>query len=677
MQARTRLWLLMIVLTTVISFLIGFQPIRRPPAPIAPEAAFEYRFGKPIAETKSEYDAKADEVLQALVAGGFNDEDIEEVTLLANDLVRVKTYALDEDQAKADEQKILEALKAKYTSVQMVGRVKQEDVEQPISELGGVLALYPPSPKVKLGLDLQGGLHVVLRCLPYASMAFVTSEEEGRAEPLYSAPANAAKPEATDADATKATEITRAELEKRVVTELVRARLAEPGTVEASAVSPHRLIVKTQAGDERLAKQQRSLVLRTLQDIYPNYKTINPPDDEFEVITIADDTADKVKNVIDRRLYAMGEIREPVIQKQGRDQIIVEIPGVKDPERVTSILKSTAMLEFRLIPQQYENASPGGEMYDEWRDKRSGQLVGWDRVLAESKAEFRGSDLVPTSKVVPGDGAGEWEVTFELKANRKRAFHEFTRKNVGRLMAIVLDDECQMAPVIKSPIPGEGVIEGNFGAEEAGDLRLLLNAGALPVPLEIAENRTVSATLGQDSIQRSVKAGMLGLLLVLAFMVIYYKLPGLLADIALLIYVLLVIAVMAASQSIKGVGGITLTLPGIAGIILSIGMAVDANVLIFERMKEELWAGKSLRAAVSAGFDRAWTAILDSNITTLIVTAVLYFLGTSLIKSFATVLAIGILCSLFSAVTMTRWLVTMVAESSLGRNLRLFGVERE
>lgn len=244
-------------------------------------------------------------------------------------------------------------------------------------------------------------------------------------------------------------------------------------------------------------------------------------------------------------------------------------------------------------------------------------------------------------------------------------------------MAIVLDGKCQMAPVIKSAIPGEGIIEGNFTTQEAGDLRLLLNAGALPVPLEIAENRTVSATLGQDTIDRSLRAGLIGFVAVVVFMLLYYRLPGLLADIALVLYVIIVLAVVAISQQIKGIGGITLTLPGIAGVIISIGMAVDANVLIFERLREELRAGKSMRSAVAAGFDRAWTAILDSNVTTLITCAVLYFLGTSIIKSFAAMLFIGVVCSFFTAVTVSRWLVSAVAESRFGNNPTLFGVTPE
>lgn len=681
MHSRAKFWISMLAVILVGSFLVGFQPIRRPHREVVPEARFEFRLPEPLAENVREFEAKAAELRKGIVEAGFNDEDIEHVKLLDGNRVEIRTWALDMEQEARDRDNLTRALQAMYPGTVLEESVTYEQAQQqPIYQLGNVLAIYPPRPQVKLGLDLQGGLHVVLRCLPYASMSFVTPENQ----PLY-AVETAPTPDTTEQgdepdEAEEATTeqaadsgptITRDDLERRVIAELVRRGLSAEADLKVDAVAPNRLVVNTHAEDERTAKAQRSAVLNLLQEMYPDY-TIDPED--FESVPIEADTADMVRGIIDRRLFAMGEIREPMIQKQGRDQIIVEIPGVRDPDRVANILRSTALLEFRLIPAHYENASAAEDMYDDWRDTRTGEIVGWDRVLAESDAEFRGADLVPNSRVVPGDTPGSWEVTFELKTARKRAFHEFTRRNVGRLMAIVLDGKCQMAPVIRSPIPGQGIIEGNFTAQEAGDLRLLLNAGALPVPLEIAENRTVSATLGEDAIRSSLRAGMFGLALVLIFMVAYYRLPGLLADFALLLYLMLLIAIMAASQEVRGVGGIVLTLPGIAGIILTIGMAVDANIIIFERLKEEIRAGKTMRSAVAAGFDRAWTAILDSQLTTLIAATVLYFLGTSLIKSFATMLFIGTVCSIFTAVTVSRWLVTMVAETRLGQNVALYGI---
>lgn len=684
MHARAKFWISMLALLLIGSFLVGFQPIRRPHREAVPEARFEFRLPEPLTESARELERKAAELQEDIVAAGFNEEDIEYVKLLDGDIVEIRTWALDMEQEARDREHLTRILQTLHPGTEFRERVTYEEAHlQPVYQLGNVLAIYPPRPHIRLGLDLQGGLHVVLRCLPYASMTFVTPEDED--QPLY-ATEPTFDPEATEegeeaeegedaapeAEPREGPTISREELERRVTAELVRRGLTVEAEVNVDAVAPNRLVVNTHADDERTARAQRSAVLNLLQEMYPDY-TIDPED--FESVPIEADTADMVKSIIDRRLFAMGEIREPVIQRQGRDQIIVEIPGVRDPDRVATILRSTALLEFRLIPAHYEVASAVEGMYEDWRDKRTGEIVSWERVLAESDAEFRGADLIPNSRVVPGETPGSWEVTFELKTPKKRAFHEFTRRNVGRLMAIVLDGQCQMAPVIRSPIPGQGIIEGNFTAQEAGDLRLLLNAGALPVPLEIAENRTVSATLGEDAIRRSLRAGMFGLAIVLVFMVVYYRLPGLLADFALVMYLLMLIGIMAASQEIRGVGGIVLTLPGIAGIILTIGIAVDANIIIFERLKEEIRAGKTMRSAVAAGFDRAWTAILDSQLTTLIAATVLYFLGTSLIKSFATMLFIGTVLSIFTAVTVSRWLITMTAETRLGQNVAMYGIK--
>lgn len=704
MHSRTRLWILYIALLFVVTFLVGFRPIRGIPRQNFTETSLEFAFDKPLTEGKAKLDEKAKEILDALAAADLGHLGAEDIVLDDPGKVSIKTYAQDAEQLDRDEKAVLKALQDKFKDFgpRAMGAAADEDqqAEQPIAQLGSI-GIYRPSPNVKLGLDLQGGLHVVLRCLPYAEMKFTTDQTKDR--PLWAdkdedeATEEAAKSQdpaakegdedAKQAEATAAAEKddkpalpTKDQLEER----LLRVLMGNPdwatredvvnGYVKVDAVSPNQVVVKTNAVDEQMAKQQHRALLDELQSIYPGDYEIDPHTKEIESVPVTADTADKVKSIIDKRLFALGEIREPVIQKQGHDQIIVEIPGVKDPDRVSSILKSTALLEFRLIPKHYESAAPGADSYDEWKDTRTGEIVPWERVLAESDARFKGSDLVPNSRVVAGDGPGDWQVTFELKPNKKNEFHTFTSQNVKSLMAIVLDGECQMAPEIRGPIPGEGVIEGNFSTQEAGDLRLLLNAGALPVPLEIAENRTVSATLGQDTITRSVRAGVAGLIVVAIYMILYYSVPGVLATIALALYVLIVFAILGASQGIKGVGGITLTLPGVAGIIISIGMAVDANVLIFERLREELRSGKSMRAAAAAGFDRAWTAIVDSNVTTLITCAVLYFLGTSVIKSFATVLFIGVVCSFFSAVTITRWLVTIAAESKLGQRTGLFGV---
>ncbi|HCA45872.1 MAG TPA: protein translocase subunit SecD, partial [Armatimonadetes bacterium] len=421
------------------------------------------------------------------------------------------------------------------------------------------------------------------------------------------------------------------------------------------------LVVHTRPADAAQAKAQQAAIYSFLQR---NYAGVRPEQGDMSTVFVDAGTTEIVQHIIEERIVSMSEITEPTIQKQGTDRIIVQMPGVREPERVLDILKSTAMLEFRLVPEKYEPVDM--ITYSEWRNKETGQTASWDLVRAESSAEFTGRDLLPNSTVQSGQ-TGDWVVAFELKNEKKDDFNEFTRRNVDRIMAIVLDRECKMAPVIRSAIPGKGVIEGNMTAEEASDLKLLLNAGALPVPLEIVENRTVSATLGRDSITSSLNAAFIGLGAVMLFMILYYRLPGALACLALLLYLSLTIAVTVYFK-------VTLTLPGIAGIILTLGTAVDANVIIFERLKEELHARRSLRSAVAAGFDRAWTAILDANVTTLIAAAVLYWLGTSLIQGFAAMLAIGVVCSLFTAVTVTRWLLTMIIEARWAQKRSLYGV---
>jgi preprotein translocase subunit SecD len=652
MQPRPKVWIPTIIAIFVVAILLGFAPIRRSQQEgFDVDSSFGFSFAKPLVTSASMTEDKQNEIRQVL-----KDANIEliKVELTEGSLLTVETAALDQDQADLDHEAVRAALEDKYGDVTDSSPVGAEEVEAPIAEWGP-FAIYRPRPQIKLGLDLQGGAHVVLRCLPSAEMTFVSPEDK----PLI----KSAEPPAADAEAQAyVPPYTKPELKQAITNLLVREGI-KSAELDVTVAGDHRLVVQTQPRDKTEADKQVATIDAFFVENYPGV-TMDPG--ELKAVFVEADTADKVKYIIEQRLYSMGEIREPVIQKQGDDRIIVEMPGVKDPQRVLGILKNTAMLEFRLVPPRYTPISAELDDYNEWKDEQGGQTVSWEQVRAESEAVFTGRDLLPNSKVQSGQ-TGDWVVSFELRPAQKDDFHEFTRRNIGHIMAIVLDRECKMAPNIRSAIPGAGIIEGNMTAEEAGDLKLLLNAGALPVPLEIVENRTVSATLGQDSITKSLHAAMYGVLAIMIFMLIYYRLPGLLADAALILYMAIVVAVTAYF-------GAELTLPGIAGVILSLGTAVDANVIIFERLKEELWARKSMRAAVAAGFDRAWTAILDANVTTLITAAVLYWLGTSLIKGFAVMLFIGIACSLFTAVTVTRWLLTMVGDTPWAQKLWLYGL---
>jgi SecD/SecF fusion protein len=348
-------------------------------------------------------------------------------------------------------------------------------------------------------------------------------------------------------------------------------------------------------------------------------------------------------------------------------------------------LTRTAQLQFRWFKDVKNEKNPAGkyEMSEEpmptdprrkvytFKDAATGKTVPAKQVIDESEKIATGADLLPNSKQ-EFDTAGRGIVVhFEFNSQGAAIFADFTRNHVGDILAVVLDEDVITAPRIDSPIPnGSGIISGSFkNVAEARTLAQLLNAGALPVPLKPIQTQIVGATLGQDSVDRSIKAGIYGLIAVLVFMLVYYLLPGVLADIALIFYAALTFAIFKVMN-------VVLDLPGITGFILSVGMAVDANILIFERLKEEMRGGKTLHAAIDAGFSRAFTSIFDSNMTTWIVCAVLYWLGTNLIKGFALTLAIGVAVSMFTAITITRTMLHLVVNFPWARNPALFGLNR-
>ncbi|MGM0492204.1 MAG: protein translocase subunit SecD [Armatimonadota bacterium] len=647
MQARPKVWIPTILGIFILAFLLGFAPVRwEREAGFAVDSTFAFEVQQPLYDSPGETERVREEITQLLEDAGTPEP---EVVIREETLLSVETPAITQEEADRHEQIVTETLRAEYETLQATRLPTEEEREEPVATFGP-LGIYTPAPQINLGLDLQGGAHVVLRCLSEAEMTFSLADDVAMV---------------TDAEA-EDSEYRAPFTEEQLVLQIqsLLDQVSEDDDsreADIKVLGGNLLVVTTRPQNESEAQAQQ----RAIQEfLIRNYPGVEVEVGQMSAVYVDEETADKVQYIIEQRLFRLGEIREPVIQKQGFDRIIVQMPGVRDPERVLDILKSTAMLEFRLIPENYEPLDT--LTYQEWRDTGTDETVSWDLVRTQSAVEFTGRDLKPNASVQSGQ-TGDWVVAFELRDNQKDDFNEFTRRNIGRVMAIVLDEECQMAPVIRSAIPGSGIIEGNLSTDEASDLKLLLNAGALPVPLEIVENRTVSATLGQDSINRSLYAALIGFIAVLIFMVAYYRLPGLLADFALLLYLALVVAITAYAE-------VTLTLPGIAGVILTLGTAVDANIIIFERLKEELWERKTLRSAVSAGFDRAWTAILDANVTTLLAAAVLYWLGTSLIKGFAIMLFIGVICSLFTAVTVTRWLLTMIAEARWAQKRSLYGV---
>ncbi|NET09088.1 MAG: protein translocase subunit SecD [Merismopedia sp. SIO2A8] len=385
-----------------------------------------------------------------------------------------------------------------------------------------------------------------------------------------------------------------------------------------------------------------------------------------EVPRITPEKLEAVQAVVRNRIDEDGTL-DPIIQTIGEDQILVQLPGVSDPEAAERLLKKAAQLDFR---EQLQDTSVQvlqtflqervrleiDETMDPEEKREALTLNGEAIADLFQKTDLTG-DLLRDAQAQPLPQPDTWEVSLEFNDEGGRLFADLT-KNVagtGRVLGIFLDDNLISSPSVSVEYAAAGITGGrasisSFSSERAAELAIQLRGGALPVPIEIVENRTVGATLGQDSVRQSLYAGIGGLILVLVFMVVYYRLPGLIADIALVVYALLTFALFSLLQ-------VTLTLPGIAGFILSIGMAVDANVLIFERTREELKAGRTLYRAVESGFFRAFSSIVDSNVTTLIVCGALWYLGTGLVKGFALTLAFGVLMSMFTALTCSRTLL--------------------
>ena len=371
------------------------------------------------------------------------------------------------------------------------------------------------------------------------------------------------------------------------------------------------------------------------------------------------DMTERALEIIRNRIDALG-VTEPVIQKEGTNKIIVDLPGVDDPDKAIELIGQTALLEFKLVSDDSEllQKALAGEvpegyqlLYNKEKDDR-GILRDTQPLLVKSEPELTGRYI--EDAYVGYDNSGFPDVTLKLNKEGAKIFEQVTAQNVNKRLAIVLDGVVKSAPVIRERIGGGSAqITGRFSIEEARNLAIVLRAGALPAKVNIVYKEVVGPTLGKSNITQGFKASIYGGIAVVLFIVIYYGAFGLLADFAAALNILILIAVMV---TIKGV----LTLPGIAGIALTCGMAVDANVLIFERMREEIRAGKSPKASIDSAYHRAWTAIIDSNITTLITGVILFLLGEGAVKGFGLTLSIGIVANLFTAVFVTKTIVDWV-----------------
>lgn len=363
----------------------------------------------------------------------------------------------------------------------------------------------------------------------------------------------------------------------------------------------------------------------------------------------AKDAPERALEVIRNRVDEF-KVSEPVVQLEGQGEnkrIIVQLPGLDDPERAKKIIGQTALLEFKLVDETNLNTA-----------LEKGPKKGWEilkdkdgnNFLVKKKADMTGEYLKDAwvTRVSGGGLGSNLGISFSLEPAGARKFARTTGENIGKRLAIILDGKVKSAPTIQTRIPnGRGQITGDFSMDEARDLAIVLRAGTLPTPIDIVENRTVGASLGHDAVKRGLLAGLFGAICVVVFMVLCYKFSGFVAVLGVSYTIAIILGILAAFSA-------TLTLPGIAGLILTIGMSVDANILIFERIKEELRAGRSCRNAIETGFKRVFLTILDSNLTTLIIAVILFYFGTGQIKGFAITLGIGILVSMFSVMFLCR-----------------------
>jgi preprotein translocase subunit SecD len=474
-----------------------------------------------------------------------------------------------------------------------------------------------PKDKIHLGLDLQGGTHLVLEVDTQKAV-------EGTLDIV-----------ATDLEDTLNSKNLRFKRIARTGSDRVSVLLYEKGTAEA--------------------------VQTLLKDKYPGYEQTPAHDDGgFVALELrindkdAQDRKDKsvqqALETIRNRIDQFG-VSEPTIQREGIDHIVVQLPGIKDPQRAIDLIGKTARLEFKMVR---EDIAPSSSSIPEDAELLNERIV--DQVtgsvsevpyVIQRKPLITG-DLLTDAQVRIDSQFNQPYVAIEFNSLGAKLFDQATAANVGKRFAIVLDNNIYSAPVIRERISGGSAqISGSFTEKTAADLAIILRAGALPAPVKIIQNVTVGPSLGQDSINKGLYAGLIGVLLVVVFMAVYYKLSGLVANWGMVLNMLFLMGALAAL-------GATLTLPGIAAIVLLIGMSVDANVLIFERIREELKLGKTPKAALDAGYDKAFLTIMDSHITTLITAAVLFQFGTGPVKGFAVSLSLGVMINLFTSLIGTK-----------------------
>ena len=509
---------------------------------------------------------------------------------------------------------MLKSLKFRFTLVLIFLIISVIFCLPNVIEPQGKLKKYLPSDKIHLGLDLKGGMHLLLELDTVKLMQNMIDRKFGALK-----------------DAMIRDGIRFLALDKHGNTLSVSVRAEQKDKL-------YNLIGRDfpdlKAGDSKAEGDILQL-------------TFLLPDKE--VAGIKENAVKQALETIRNRIDQFG-VTEPVIVQQGESQILVQLPGIKDPQRALELIGRTAQLEFKLVDEENLTRFQGGSVPEgsevltmRTRNKDTG-IYTTTPILLKRQALLTGELLTDAKVRIGGEFNNEPYVAIEFDSEGARIFDKITAENVGKRLAIILDNTVYSAPVIKERISGgKASITGGFTMEEAKDLAIVLRAGALPAPVKVIQNITIGPTLGQDSIKKGVQAAILGAILVFVFMIYYYRYSGVIADIALFLNLLYLLGAFTALKA-------TMTLPGIAGIILTMGMGVDSNVLIFERIREELRLGKTARAAVDAGYTKAWVTIFDSHITTLITTFILFTFGTGPIKGFAVTLSIGVIINLFTAV---------------------------
>ena len=484
--------------------------------------------------------------------------------------------------------------------------------------------LYPPKKTINLGLDLQGGIHLMLGV---EADKHVVSQTDRAAEDLKGA------------------------LERKGIGV---KRIAREGdtTIQVELANPQSwndvlTVVSEFSAFERREEDQAAGRFK----LVATQRRINQ---------LRDDAVRQGLETIRNRIDQFG-VAEPTITRQGNDRILIQLPGVQDPARAKALIGKTALLEFKLLDERtsVEQALAGQLpetseiLYRRDVDKQT-KVERKTPYVVQKRSLLSGAELTRAEVQADPNSPGNWQVAIEFTPTGARIFGEVTEQNVGKHLAIILDGNVYSAPRMNERIPGgRAVITGQFTVDDARDLAIVLRAGALPAPVVILEERTVGPSLGADSVRRGITAIVASAVVVVLFMMVYYRLAGLIADVALTLNLLILLACMAAF-------GATLTLPGIAGIALTIGMAVDTNILIFERIREELRVGKTPRSAIDAGFTRAFRTIIDTHLTVMVTAAILYNFGTGPVKGFAVSLFVGLAASLFTAYFFTRLLFDVV-----------------